>query len=304
MRTRRGFTLLELLVVIAIIALLISILLPALGQARDAARTLHCRANLRGWATAMGTYSAENDGFLPGDHYQPPTGRTWVNVWPSRLRIYLDGNYEDLSYCKSADYETARWTSIYGFNPPGSYPAEVLKELGYYDGERPLIGGSPFYARRFCYGYNAWGGGNAEFYVNDRGDPVNLGLGVHIVWPGYSTAQWKSAVPGDLGYNEPRVEDVAMPSDMFALGETTNGIDKPLDLETNFANDPNDPNQIPGRRHSDSANVMFVDGHGDIAKYTELTEYEYDNEQQEREVTANMRRWNRDNKAHLDDNYN
>jgi prepilin-type N-terminal cleavage/methylation domain-containing protein/prepilin-type processing-associated H-X9-DG protein len=56
---RRGFTLIELLVVVAIIALLISLILPSLAGAREAARRAKCESNLRQIATALNLYAQD-----------------------------------------------------------------------------------------------------------------------------------------------------------------------------------------------------------------------------------------------------
>jgi len=58
-RIRRGFTIVELLVVVSIIALLIAILLPAIGKARDAARVTQSQGNLRNLAVSNDTYAAD-----------------------------------------------------------------------------------------------------------------------------------------------------------------------------------------------------------------------------------------------------
>lgn len=65
-RHARGFTLIELLVVVAVLAILISILLPAIGQARGAAWKIVGANNQRQLHVGMMTYAAENDGWYPG----------------------------------------------------------------------------------------------------------------------------------------------------------------------------------------------------------------------------------------------
>jgi len=62
---RRGFTLIELLVVVAIIALLIAILLPSLGKARELSNRSVCAANLRGIQQSLVVYASGNDQYYP-----------------------------------------------------------------------------------------------------------------------------------------------------------------------------------------------------------------------------------------------
>lgn len=76
MRRIRAFTLIELLVVIAVIALLIGLLFPALKQARERARTVVCRSNIRQLSIAMFTY-ATDFGQIPGAYWEGGINLDW-----------------------------------------------------------------------------------------------------------------------------------------------------------------------------------------------------------------------------------
>jgi prepilin-type N-terminal cleavage/methylation domain-containing protein/prepilin-type processing-associated H-X9-DG protein len=78
-RTENGFTLVELLVVIGIIAVLISILLPALAAARKQAKNTQCLNNLRQIGLCMSSYASQQGGKLPGTNI--PTTAV-LGTWP------------------------------------------------------------------------------------------------------------------------------------------------------------------------------------------------------------------------------
>lgn len=88
-RRKFGFTLIELLVVIAIIAVLIALLLPAVQQAREAARRTQCKNNMKQIGLALHNYESSMSVFPPGSFGD---GGTWQKIpnWRLQLFPYFD----------------------------------------------------------------------------------------------------------------------------------------------------------------------------------------------------------------------
>jgi len=96
MSKRRGFTLIELLVVIAIIALLMSILMPALQRVKSQAQSVTCQAKLKQWGLIFKIYTDDYDGY-----FNEGWGVGETTLWMNALRPYYKDNW-DLLLCPTA----------------------------------------------------------------------------------------------------------------------------------------------------------------------------------------------------------
>ncbi len=104
---KNGFTLIELLVVIAVIALLLSILVPVLGKAKNQARTVMCQSRLRQWGMIFTIYTDDHDGYFFEGWYEGCDGN---GVWSFVVWPWREENPK-LSYCpmaKKTDDDGAR----------------------------------------------------------------------------------------------------------------------------------------------------------------------------------------------------
>jgi prepilin-type N-terminal cleavage/methylation domain-containing protein len=116
MRQERGFTLIELLVVIAIIAILASLLVPALHRARQSAQGISCLNNLKQWGLATHLFAGDNQDLLPKDG--TPNGTSvaegWYNDLPRTLGLPC---YREMPWRTNAAINPGRSLWICPANP-------------------------------------------------------------------------------------------------------------------------------------------------------------------------------------------
>lgn len=244
--SKRGFTLIELLVVIAIIALLLSIIVPALRIAKEKAKNLSCRANVRGLSQALRLYSEQSNG---------------------RMFTYYDGLYlnqiadqtgelDKLRYCASTivdqqvkigEWGTSgkSWTWVNGVSRP---------EQGSY--------GLNGWLYRYPSNYNNGWVESAEnlkkfAYANTLDAPNSASV------PVFFDCLWVDAWPK-------HTDTVPVNLDLAQEPPSRNtGGDGPVN---------NHIRRLMLKRHFGSSNVSFLDGHVDNIKLENLWQYKWHQE--------------------------
>ncbi len=264
---RRGFTLIELLVVVAIIALLISILLPSLGRAREQTRQVICSSNLRGMGQAIALYQNDWNGSNPGPIHPPiyreggdalyndpdamfeplgPGTREWYLITFLAPMMGDDGTHEfsdKLATCPTAQK----------VNPDANFdPDQLVKD------------GTPH--RPFHYLPNSWPNTDPDHYFGW----TNIGAS----WQGVANA---------ASFRRPKkIEQIPLPANEWAIGDAwtqklPDQFIRPgvfadgqvvgtwqIDPDVTSSDDPLPTTPVHGER--DVTVLLFFDGHAEKYK--------------------------------------
>lgn len=236
-RGPRGFTLIELLVVIAIIAILASLLLPALGRAKLKAHGISCMSNVRQLQLAWVLYADDNQQRIVSSGYVNPVEPTaWVNGWED----FDPGNRDNWDESTLKDPNRARF-------------APYLQSVGVYKcpADHSMVAGKP--RIRSLSMSQAFGGPGD--WLDPAGFQANGSTKKYRTY--YKTTQMTPPGAANLWLfidEHPDSQNAGGFANMMV--QTADGKDaRIIDFPASF--------------HGDAAGIGFADGHAEIRKWVD-----------------------------------
>jgi prepilin-type N-terminal cleavage/methylation domain-containing protein/prepilin-type processing-associated H-X9-DG protein len=262
--TRAAFTLVELLVVIGIIAMLISVLLPALAAARKSAKTVTNLSNLRQLGLGLVQYRIENRGYYPVAAWASMTGRPRMR-WADAIYPYMKNTAVYLSpYLDEPDRERVKKPFHHTCDPaanPGLIPGKTL----YFGG----------------YGYNWQYLGNGRLDAAGKEFFAKHGAQIRKEAETIAVADTNGSKNGGTSWGNDGTYVIDPPLMSLTMGskgsrKTAGGPGAGNYGYTGGADGEAAHRSTPAERNNGKVGVLYCDGHCDTKKLKELDDFNSD----------------------------
>ena len=277
--TRGGFTLIELLVVLAIIAVLVALLLPAIGRARELAQGVWCQSNLRQQYMAVVKFRNSKEGYMPPAGRVPMSaGKSWKGKWYGNTE--LRWSWHDFLMMETG-------------GPGGAYRREVSRHeyVGWNnlsatdhpdhtsDNVRPPMSNFPSTQGKYHVGSifdcpAAWNKGGTS---QDYNVLAESGMPDYNPWGGGAPGWLGSA---SVGYVARVHEQFPDPQERILFMDLGDGPGQPQEKPNSptagvYNPGENGVHDTATARHAEGANALYLDGH--IARIENMYDWSKDN---------------------------
>lgn len=270
---KRGFTLIELLVVIAIIAILVSLIVPALATAKSKAKETYCLNNNRQLGIALANFVSDN-GYYPS-HNEDPDFFEATTFWPDQIYAYTKNRWTNKLY-KCPDFRGVTLDGNDGTLPLGSY--------GY------NANGTKWTPSQF-----GLGGSLTKVNVTSTSGAGNISPGFYRISESKVRAPAAMIAVGDAHYvwtNKAMLEflyEIEASADTYS-GMTLLDINSRNNILRDFWPGSKGSRRAEMARHRGRYVTAFCDGHAESVRRGELFSM----------ASHRLRKWNNDNLPHED----